>query len=54
MPTYEYRCLDCGHEFERREGMSEHASAHPRCPKCKSAKVEQVPAAFFAKTSRKA
>jgi len=32
MPTYEYRCKDCGHEFERVEHLSEHEAKH-ECPK---------------------
>lgn len=30
MPTYEYRCLTCGHEFEFFQSMSEAPLAH--CP----------------------
>ena len=52
MPTYEYLCKDCGHQFELFERMSEHAAAH-KCPKCGSEKVEPRVAEFFAKTSRK-
>jgi len=52
MPTYEYRCKDCAHEFERVEHLSEHEGAH-RCPKCGSENVEPVVAEFYAKTSRK-
>jgi putative FmdB family regulatory protein len=52
MPTYDYRCKDCGHEFERVEHLTEHQAAH-RCPKCGSEHVEPVMAEFFAKTSRK-
>jgi putative FmdB family regulatory protein len=52
MPTYEYRCGDCGHEFELVERVSEHLAPH-KCPKCGSEKVEPVPTPFFAKTSRK-
>jgi len=39
MPTYEYRCTACGHEFERFQKMSD-----PRvrtCPECKKRKVER-------------
>ena len=54
MATYLYHCLACGHDFERAESMSQHEHAHPACPKCKSAKVEQILAPFFAKTGRKA
>ena len=52
MPTYEYVCKECGHQFELVERMSEHATAH-KCPKCGSEKVEPRVAQFFAKTSRK-
>jgi putative FmdB family regulatory protein len=54
MATYLYHCLACGHDFDRAESMSQHEHAHPACPKCKSTKVEQVLAPFFAKTGRKA
>ena len=33
MPTYEYRCTECGHHYERREGFD--APATQRCPKCR-------------------
>ncbi|MBD3285033.1 zinc ribbon domain-containing protein [candidate division WOR-3 bacterium] len=32
MPTYEYRCKKCGHEFERFQGISE--KPLKKCPKC--------------------
>ena len=32
MPTYEYRCEKCGHQFERFQKMSD--SPLRRCPKC--------------------
>lgn len=53
MPIYEYLCADCGHEFSRSESVSQHGRGRVTCPKCKSAKVEQVFSAFFAKTTRK-
>ena len=53
MPTYEYRCEDCGHEFERVLLMSEHDRAKPQCPKCKSERVAQAVSSVFVKTSRK-
>jgi len=52
MPTYEYRCKDCGHEFERVEHLNEHQANHP-CPSCGSRNTEPLLAEFFAKTSRK-
>lgn len=53
MPTYEYRCEKCGEKFERTEGMTEHGSARPRCPKCGSESVTQVLGSFYAQTSKK-
>ena len=32
MPTYDYRCSDCGHEFEHLQTMTEDPLAH--CPVC--------------------
>lgn len=32
MPTYEYRCEKCGHEFERMESIS--AKPSRKCVKC--------------------
>jgi putative FmdB family regulatory protein len=32
MPTYDYRCRSCGHEFEKFKKMSE--EAHADCPRC--------------------
>jgi putative FmdB family regulatory protein len=53
MPTYEYRCLECHHVFDRAEPLAEHGQRRQECPKCKSKKVEQVFTSFFAKTSHK-
>jgi putative FmdB family regulatory protein len=53
MPTYEYRCPDCHHVFDRVEPLAQHGDRHPNCPKCKSKNVEQVLTPFFAKTSHK-
>ncbi|MCP4683951.1 MAG: zinc ribbon domain-containing protein [bacterium] len=32
MPTYQYRCPDCGHEFEEFQSMTE--DPIETCPKC--------------------
>lgn len=59
MPMYEYRCMECGEIWERTEHIEEHdevahhTAAPPRCPRCESARVEQVFSAFFAQTARK-
>ena len=34
MPTYEYKCKNCGHEFEEYQSMS--ADVLIDCPKCKT------------------
>ena len=38
MPLYEYRCVKCGHRFEKIESLS--ASESKKCPKC-GAKAER-------------
>jgi putative FmdB family regulatory protein len=32
MPTYVYRCPDCGHEFEKFHKIT--AKTRPKCPRC--------------------
>ena len=53
MPIYEYRCEACGHEFTIVLRITEHDTAKPKCPKCKSAKVQHAVSAVFVKTSHK-
>jgi putative FmdB family regulatory protein len=53
MPTYEYRCEDCGETFEQRETIAEHQTAKPKCSKCASEKIARAFSAFYAKTSQK-
>lgn len=53
MPTYEYRCEDCGETFQRMETVAEHEEAKPSCPKCGSDKVARVFSRFYAKTAKK-
>jgi putative FmdB family regulatory protein len=38
LPLYEYRCVKCGHRFEKIESLS--ASDSKKCPKC-GAKAER-------------
>ena len=54
MPTYQYRCNECGKSFERTETITEHEAAKVRCPKCNSKKVTQVPGRVHVVTSKKA
>lgn len=53
MPVYEYRCEKCEEQFTRIESIAEHGRKRLACPKCKSTKVVQVFAPFYAKTVRK-
>ena len=53
MPTYEYRCTQCGEQFERQENVKEHEAHQVRCPKCGSEQVNQVLSAFYAKAGKK-
>jgi putative FmdB family regulatory protein len=39
VPLYEYKCVKCGHRFEKIESLS--ASETKKCPKC-GAKAERV------------
>lgn len=40
MPTYEYRCAACEHEFEAFQSMS--AKPLTLCPKCKKRKAKRL------------
>ena len=53
MPTYEYKCMDCGKESELYLSISEHERGNIACPTCKSTRMEQLISAISAKTSRK-
>lgn len=53
MPNYEYVCQECKKTFSVIMTITEYEKAKPACPKCKSKKVQQKPAAFFAVTSKK-
>jgi putative FmdB family regulatory protein len=40
MPTYDYRCNACGHEFEEFQMMSDRVLR--KCPKCGKPKLERL------------
>jgi putative FmdB family regulatory protein len=40
MPTYDYQCPDCGHEFEEFHSIS--AKPIKKCPKCGKRKVKRL------------
>ena len=45
MPTYEYRCSACGHDFEVIQSIKDKTKR--KCPKCKKSKLERVFGAPF-------
>ena len=61
MPTYEYKCQSCGHEFEKFQYMS--AQPIKECPKCHKSSAKRLIGAgsgiifkgsgFYAKDYRK-
>jgi putative FmdB family regulatory protein len=54
MPTYTYRCRDCGKMFDKTMNIKEHERKQkPSCPKCQGHHVQQVPSSFQAVTSTK-
>lgn len=40
MPTYEYRCKGCGHEFEEFQSIT--AAPLKKCPSCSKARLERL------------
>jgi putative FmdB family regulatory protein len=40
MPTYDYQCEACGHEFEKFQSIT--APAVRKCPECKKMKVKRL------------
>ena len=40
MPTYDYRCNACGHEFELFQSMS--AGVKKKCPECGKLKLQRL------------
>ena len=53
MPQYEYVCKDCKKPFSLIMTLAEYDKGNVACPKCKSKKVVQKMATFFAVTSKK-
>lgn len=43
MPLFDYRCSNCGHEFEALQAMSE--APLTVCPVCEAPQLKKVPAA---------
>jgi putative FmdB family regulatory protein len=40
MPTYEYNCDNCGHKFERLQGIK--AGSLRKCPKCGKSTLKRL------------
>ncbi len=40
MPTYDYRCLECGHEFELFQSMTDKVKR--KCPECSRPKLKRL------------
>lgn len=47
MPIHEYRCRDCGHEFE----ALVRASLQPKCPTCHSTGLDKLLSVFATQAS---
>lgn len=54
MPVYQFACKECKKAFTLTIGLAQYEKGKFTCPKCKSKKVEQRLAAFYAVTSKKA
>jgi putative FmdB family regulatory protein len=54
MPTYQFKCTQCGKTFVQTQTFEEHdRSKRVKCPKCGTTKVTQVIGSPFVKTSKK-
>jgi putative FmdB family regulatory protein len=53
MPNYEFECTQCGKVFSEKLSFQQRQQRKIKCPKCRSAKVEQLISAVFVKTSKK-
>jgi putative FmdB family regulatory protein len=53
MPTYEYQCEACEHEFTKVLSIAEHDETKVNCPQCQSEEVKQIVSQFIVQTSRK-
>lgn len=53
MPSYEFVCKECKKTFTLTLSLEAYERARKTCPKCKSRKVEQKPAAFYAVSAKK-
>jgi putative FmdB family regulatory protein len=53
MPQYQFVCKECKKKFTLQMTLDEYAKGTFGCPNCKSKKVHQEVAAFFAVSAKK-
>lgn len=54
MPTYEFKCKNCGKPFSLVMSITEFSEKKRfKCPHCKSQKIQRVYSGFTAVTSKK-
>lgn len=53
MSDYDYVCQACKKRFTVTMSIAEHGKKRVKCPKCKSTRVSQSIALFFAQTKKK-
>ena len=53
MPSYDFRCVKCKKKFSRTMAIAEYEAKKYKCPKCGSAKLEQLVTGFLTVTSKK-
>ena len=53
MPTYEYRCGNCGTRFAEMIAVEDLDKRKIQCPKCKSTNTELVIGAAYVKATKK-
>jgi putative FmdB family regulatory protein len=53
VPTYSYYCKECKKPFTLSMSLADHEKRRVTCPKCRSKKVEQQFATFFAVGAKK-
>ncbi len=49
MPIYEYKCSQCGHEFEE---LLLNSEEHPKCPQCQSSETIKKMSASMLKNKK--
>ncbi len=53
MPSYAFVCKECKKSFSLTMTLAEYDKGKVSCPSCKSKRVEQKPAAFYAVSAKK-